>query len=167
MPRQKLKIVFTPPICRVHYQDLEAYLTQIYHFGSFNILKAAGVVNEIFPEYRIRGVIPPHLQDKAKRIRAGHAGRDLNLILAVLCSDGHIPAGHYVLDTHKRPKPIKIYEILLRRTLNPRHPECVRFRERHRGDRHFCKKVRIIDRSLVGWLGEEPEEPSEHIHDDP
>jgi len=158
MPQKSLPIAYIPPFHRVHYRALEAYLAQVYRLAGFNVLKAAGAVHGLYPEYLVQGVIPRDLQAQAGRIRTGARCSDLGLILTVLCADGHIPAGQYVIDTQREPGPLEAYKTLLQRTLDPLDPECVHFKEKHRGNSHFRKRTRIIDRSLVEWLKQQQSE---------
>lgn len=159
MPRKSLPIAYIPPFHRVHYRALEAYLARVYRLAGFNVLKAAGAVHGLYPEYLIQGVIPQNLQAQADQIRTGAHCSDLGLILTVLCADGHIPAGQYVIDTQREPGPLEVYKTLLQRTLDPLDPECMRFKEKHRRNSHFRKRARTIDRSLVEWLKrQQPEE---------
>lgn len=164
MPQKSLPIAYIPPFHRVHYRALETYLARVYRLNSFNVLKAAGAVHGLYPEYLIQETVPPSLRALAIHIRTGtRTGarcNDLGLILTVLCADGHIPAGRYVIDTQREPGPLETYKTLLQRTLDPLDPECVRFKEKHRGNSRFRKKTRIIDRSLVEWLKQQrSEEP--------
>ena len=152
MPRQKLKITYIPPFHRVHYQALEEFLARIYRLADFSVLKAAGAVHGLYPEYPVQGVIPPNFRAQTGRIRTGTHCSDLGLILTMLCADGHIPAGQYVIDTQRKPEPLEIYKTLLQRTLDPLDPVCVHFKEKHRSNSHFRKKARVIDRSLIEWL---------------
>jgi len=162
MTHPKLEIVDIPPFRGVHYRALEVYLAKVYHLTRFNALKAAGASHGVYPEYHIGAEIPSHLQAAANQIQTGKHGCDLGLVLTVLCADHHIPAGRYVIDTHREEDPTEAYKRLLQRTLDPIHPDCVRFKEKHRNTPRFRKKAGIIDRSLVEWLKKEPsEEPSE------
>lgn len=154
--RSALPIIHAPPFSRIGYRDLEAYLTRVYHLAGFHVLKAAGTAPGINPEYLVRGVIPEHLQPEAARIRAGYRG-DLALILETLCVDSYIPPGHYIIDTRREPPPLEVYKRLLRRHLDPLHPECIRFKEQHRANAYFRKLARVIDRSLMEWLKKQPE----------
>lgn len=158
MTQPKLEIVDTPPFKRVHYRALEVYLTRVYRLTRFDALKAAGTTHGVYPEYRISAKIPPHLQEAANRIRTGRRCHDLSLALTVLCADRHIPAGQYIIDTRQEEDPIEVYKRLLQRTLDPIHPDCVRFKETHRSTRRFRKRAAIIDRSLIAWLKQEPSE---------
>ncbi len=151
MPHQKLKIIHAPPFYRIHYQALESYLAHVYRLTGFNILQSIGTTHGIHPEYLIEGVIPDRLQAQADRIRTGRRA-DLALILTVLCTDGHIPPGQYVIDTNRPQPPLEAYKRLLRKHLNPLHRECVQFKERHRADNNFRKIARVIDHSLLEWL---------------
>lgn len=158
MPQKSLPIAYIPPFRRVHYRALEAYLARVYHLTGFNVLKAAGVVHDLYPEYLIQGIIPQNLRAQAGQIRTGAHCSDLGLILTVLCADGHIPAGQYVIDTQREPEPLEAYKTLLQHTLDPLDPECVHFKEKHRENSHFRKKARIIDRSLIEWLKQQQSE---------
>jgi hypothetical protein len=157
-PRQNqpLPITNIPPFYRVRRHDLEVFLTRIYRLAGFDILKAAGAVPGVNPEYLVQGMIPETFQTDAARIRAGRPGK-LALILEVLCVDGHIPPGHYIINTHRDPPPLEVYKRILRQHLDPMHPECIRFKERHRANSHFRKLARVIDRSLIEWLEKQPE----------
>lgn len=158
MPRKSLPIAYIPPFHRVHYRALEAYLARVYRLAGFNVLKAAGAVHGLYPEYLVQGIVPPSLRTQARRIRAGGRCSDLSLILTVLCADGHIPAGQYVIDTQHEPGPLEVYKTLLQRTLDPLDPECVRFKEKHRNSSGFRKRAQVIDRSLVEWLKQQQSE---------
>lgn len=158
MTQPKLEIVDDPPFRRVHYRALEVYLAKVYRLTRFNVLKTAGVSHGIYPEYHIGTEIPPHLQAAADQIRTGAHCHNLGLVLTVLCADHYIPADQYIIDTRRKEDPIKAYKRLLQQTLNPIHPDCVRFKEKHRSIPRFRKRARIIDRSLVEWLKKEPPE---------
>jgi len=93
------------PIFRVHYRRLEEYLAAVYRMEGFDFLLASGAVPGLVPEYAVSPTLP--LSEDARRradaIRAGRRTRDVALILNVLCLDGYIPAGKYIIDT--RPEP--------------------------------------------------------------
>jgi len=158
MATKRLKIVYTTNSKRVHYRNLKNFLSWVYHLRDFNVLRAAGATHGLYPEYLIKRALPASLLDHAARVRAGRPA-DLSLILTTLCVDGHVPPGRYVLDTTKRPAPIEVYKSLLRRHLDPLHPECIRFKNRHRSNPRFRKMSRVVDRSFIEWLKEHPEEP--------
>jgi hypothetical protein len=71
----------------------------------FNFLLASGTVPGLVPEYAVSPTLPPSedARRRADAIRAGRRTRDVALILNVLCLDGYIPAGKYIIDT--RPEP--------------------------------------------------------------
>lgn len=150
-PRPKLQLISASPHYRVYYQTLEAYLTQVYRLTNYSILKTTGVTHGIHLEYRVQKKVPTALQMDADRIRAGRRG-DLALILTVLCADGYIPPGKYIIDTHREIEPLEVYKKLLQVYLDPMHKECIAFKAKHRVDAHFRKMARIVDRSLTEWL---------------
>jgi len=158
MATKRLKIVYTTNSKRVHYRDLENFLVWVYHLRDFNVLRAAGATNGLYPEYLIEKVLPVSLLDRAAQVRNGRPA-NLALILTTLCVDSHIPPGRYVLDTKRLPAPIEVYKSLLRQHLDPLHPECIRFKSLHRNEPRFRKLSRVIDRSLTEWLKEQPEGP--------
>jgi hypothetical protein len=143
------------PIYRIKYRQLEAFLKKTYRMDDFDLLFAIGQVNGICPEYSVQAVIPPHLMRQAASIRRGHRTKNLNLILNVLCVDNHIPAGKYIIDTHKEPRPIDIYTSLIRRHQNPEHPECRSFKAQHRHERGFREQAAIIDKAVTDFLAQQ------------
>jgi hypothetical protein len=148
------------PIFRVRYYDLEAYLARVYGMDGFDFLLATAAVAGLCPEYIVQNALPPAQDalERANRIRAGQWTKNVNLILNVLCIDGFIPAGHYIIDTHKQPDPIDAYKALLHRTLDPLHPDCIQFKSRHRNNRNFRQLAARLDQSLNKMLKEETRE---------
>ena len=69
------------------------------------------------PEYAVSPVLPPALDAarQAEAIRAGRRTQNVSLILNVLCIDGYIPAGKYIIDT--RPEPSLTWAGVLRESL--------------------------------------------------
>lgn len=145
------------PIFRVHYRRLEQYLAKVYRMEEFDFLLAAGAVPGLVPEYAVNGALPP--SDDARRradaIRAGRRTRDVPLILNVLCLDGLIPAGKYIIDTRPETPPIEHYKLLLRKTSNPLSAECIAFRDAHRRDRAFTRLAAEIDTTALDALREQ------------
>lgn len=151
-PKPSLPMVQIASFLRVRYYDLETYLTKVYHMVDFDFFQAAPTIAPgLCPEYLVQAAVPP---EPARRIRSGYRTRDINLILNTLCIDGFIPAGHYIIDTHKPPDPINIYKAILRKTLNPLHPDCIRHKNHHRHDREFRRMAARIDQSLDKFLQE-------------
>lgn len=144
-PRLTMTVIYE---CRVHYQDLEAYLAKVYRMNGYNVLMATGATNGLCPEFRVTGRLPPahNIQQQVNSIRRGRRTRNLGMILNVLCMDGFIPVGKYVIDTHKKPDPIATYTNLLNETRDPDHPECVAFRKKHAKDREFQKRADTLER---------------------
>lgn len=148
------------PIFRVRYYDLEAYLANVYKMDDVNFLLATATTAGLCPEYIVQDTLPPaqNAAERADRIRAGQRTNNINLILNVLCIDGFIPAGRYIIDTHKRPDPIDTYKAILHRTLDPLHPDCIQFKSQHRKNRKFQQRAAQLDQSLNKMLKDEAHE---------
>ena len=89
------------PIFRVHYRRLEEYLAKVYRMDGFDFLRATGAGPGLVPEYAVSPALPS-AHDAARQadsIRAGRRTQNVGLILNVLCIDGYIPPGKYVIDT--------------------------------------------------------------------
>jgi hypothetical protein len=147
------------PIFRVHYRRLEEYLAKVYRMEGFDFLFASGAVPALVPEYAVSPTLPPaeDARRQADAIRDGRRSRDVALILNVLCQDGYIPAGKYIIDTRPEPSPIDQYRALLRKTGNPLSAECVAFRDAHRQDRVFTRIAAEIDTAVLKALRDQQE----------
>jgi len=147
--KPKLEMVQLP-IFRVHYRRLEAYLHQVYRMEGFNFLVASGATAGMVPEYNVGPDLPAALTatDRANAIRAGRRTRDVQLILTVLCHDGYVPAGRYLIDTRPERPPIEQYRALLQETGTPDSPECVAFRRAHLKDKAFTRYAAEIDNQV-------------------
>jgi len=146
MTKPKLKMVQLP-IFRVHYRQLEEYLFQVYRMHEFDFILASGAIAGMVPEYNISPNLPAALTavDHADAIRAGRRTRNVQLILTVLCHDGYIPAGRYIIDTRPEISPAEQYRGLLQKTGTPDAPECIAFRRTHERDKTFTRYVAEID----------------------
>lgn len=147
-PKLKSQII---PVFRVHYQDLEQFVQEVFGF-EYDFLFATGFVNGMCPEYQVTGVIPSAMTQQAQDLRSGRRTRNLALIVNVLAADGRIPAGKYVIDTHKRPSPTEVYRSLLLKTRDPLAPECLQFKDDHKDDPELMKRVTILDQSITEKL---------------
>ena len=139
------------PIYRVKQRHLEAYLASVYRMEGFDFLLAAGATSGMCVEYLVSPTLPPAVTalEEADRIRRGRRTRNIGLILNVLCLDGYIPAGKYIIDTHLEPSPEKVYQGLLQRTGDPTHAECVAFKREHRQNRKFMQVAAEMDKTLL------------------
>ena len=142
------------PIFRVHYRRLEEYLARVYRIEGFDFLLASGAAPGLVPEYAVSPTLPPSedARRRADAIRAGRRTRDMPLILNVLCLDGFIPSGKYLIDTRPEKLPIEHYKALLRKTGNPLSAECIAFRDAHRQDRAFTRLAAEIDTTVLNVL---------------
>jgi hypothetical protein len=145
--------------CRVHYLDLQAYLDKVYRLRDYDILKTLGVSHGECPEFLVTGRMPPasNVEQQIENIKRGRRTRNLGLILNLLCRDGFIIAGEYIIDTTKARKPINEYTELLSKHEDPEHQECKAFRKKHRGQT-FQRQADQLDR-LAKEFKEERETP--------
>ena len=70
----------------------------------------------------------------------------------MLCLDGFIPAGKYIIDTRPEPSAIDQYRALLRQTGTPESKECIAFRRAHHGDKTFTRLAAEIDATALNAL---------------
>jgi len=142
------------PIFRVHYRRLEEYLAKVYRMVGFDFLRATGAGPGLVPEYAVSPVLPPALDAarQAEAIRAGRRTQNVSLILNVLCIDGYIPPGKYIIDTRPETPPIEKYKVLLRQTGTPESKECSAFRQSRRGDKAFIRLAAEIDNQVLAVL---------------
>lgn len=142
------------PIFRVHYRRLEEYLEKVYRMEGFDFLLASGAVPGLVPEYAVSRTLPPSedARRRADAIRTGRRTQNVGLILNVLCLDGFIPAGKYIIDTRPETQPIEHYKALLRKTGNPLSADCIAFRDAHRQDRAFTRLAAEIDTAVLDAL---------------
>jgi hypothetical protein len=142
------------PIFRVKMGDLEDYLYEVYRMGSFDFLLAAGLSPGECPEYIVQAALPDSITctRQAQDIRSGRRTKNLPLILNVLCLDGFIPAGKYIIDTHPRPRAIDVYTSMIKARLAVHDldclldPECVAFKEARRSNKKFMAQAAAVDK---------------------
>ena len=145
------------PIFRVHYRRLEEYLVKVYRMEGFDFLRATGAGPGLVPEYVVSPALPS-AHDAARQadaIRAGRRTQNVGLILNVLCIDGYIPTGKYIIDTRPEPTIIDQYRALLRQTGTPESKECRAFRGAHEGDMTFIRFASEIDTAVLNALREQ------------
>jgi hypothetical protein len=135
------------PIFRVHYVDLENYVCSMFRWDEFDFLSITGAIHGMTPEYIVNKELAPapDYHRQMMRLRCGHKTRNLQLIFTVLCYDGYIPAGKYIIDTTPLKAPLDVYKTILQKTGSPDSAECVAFRLTHKHDRHFTQAVATLD----------------------
>ena len=138
-------------IFRVHYRRLEEYLAKVYRMEDFDFLRATGAGPGLVPEYAVSPALPPALDAarQAEAIRAGRRTQNVSLILNVLCIDGYIPAGKYIIDTRPEPSPAQVYQTLLIETGDPNHLRCVAFKREHHHERAFAQLAAQMDKAVL------------------
>lgn len=148
-PKPTLRTVRIP-VCRVHFEDLQEYLLKVFKMD-IDIMQVLGLTHGMFPEYTVTGQMPQasNARQQADNVRRGMRCRNLSLILNVLCCDGFIPAGRYILDTTAGVSLIDQYRELVQRTEDPLHTECVKFKSKHRKDRVFMEQAVLMDKAVI------------------
>lgn len=134
---------------RVHYEDLQDYLLKVYRF-EFDVMGTLGITHGMFPEFHVSQQLPPawNARQQADNIRRGRRCRNLALVLAVLCIDGFIPVGRYVLDTTERQSPMDQYRKILQVTEDPMHRDCLAFKAKHLKNKQFRQYADLVDRAV-------------------
>ena len=133
------------PIFRVHYRRLEEYLVKVYRMEGFDFLRATGAGPGAGAQSTPSSpALPPAVNAarQADAILRGRRTQNVSLILNVLCIDGYIPPGKYIIDTRPEPSPIEQYRALLRQTGTPESRECIAFRQARRSDKTFTRSRR-------------------------
>ncbi len=145
-PKPKLPMTVSL-VCRVHFRELEAYLDKVYKMRDYDVRLATGARGDMVPEYTVDGVVPPaaNMGQQIDSIRRGRRTRDLNMILNVLCIDGFIPIGMYVIDTAEDLEPIKTYVVLLNQNHDPLAPPCIALKEKHKHDKDFVQAAKALE----------------------
>lgn len=141
----RLKVMQKSPEIRVHYTDLEEFVNQVFS-AEFKFLKSAGMTHGMIPEYRVTGDTSGY-ERRVVQIRNGKIGRNIGLMLNVLCKDNKIPAGDYVIDTYRKPHPTDVYRQLLEDHRNPEHHECRKLKRKHQADKMFSLNASILDQA--------------------
>jgi hypothetical protein len=144
------------PIYRVRCKDFEKHLAKVYRFDDFDFCLATGFKHGECPEYVVQANIGVgyDIQLQARRIRSGRRSRNIPLIFNILCLDGYIPAGKYIIDTHEEVPPLDQYRALLQKTRNPSDRECIAFRERHRSNKTFRERAALMDKAVTERMRE-------------
>lgn len=152
-PKPDLKMVVTPT-CRVKSGDLEHYIQKVFKIKGFDIAKATGARGDMSPEFLVTGVLPPanNIRQQVENIRRGHETRRLGLILDILCMDGFIPNGIYVIDIERHESPLEEYLRIVNETHDKDDHRCIELRRIHARDKNFRKRVKTIDQKLSQLL---------------
>jgi hypothetical protein len=76
----------------------------------------------------------------------------LGLILNILCMDGFIQKGIYVIEIERHESPIEAYLRILNETHDKADPRCRELKRVHAKDKEFRKRVKIVDQKLSQLL---------------
>lgn len=149
-PKPQLPMV-TVPVYIVYYRDLEAYLQTVFKMDRYSIRSETGARGDMTPEIDVTGHMPnvPNLCQLVDNIRRGRRTRNLGLILDILCQDGFIPAGKYIINMVEMLSPIKRYTEALNKSQDCLHPVCIAIKAKNLGDVKFNRQVKLLDDKLL------------------
>ena len=123
------------PFCWVLGAPSRSFSERRFHIGHAVFAKRQVVGHRggpgPVPDYAVSPALPPS--------EDGRRTRNVPIILNVLCLDGFIPAGKYIIDTRAEPAIIDQYRALLRQTGTPESKECIAFRRAHHSDKTFSR----------------------------
>lgn len=115
------------------------------------------------PEFVVDGILGDanNLGQQIFDIRQGYRIRNLRLALNLLCKDGFIPKGFYIIDTAVGEKPVEAYRRALNESHDPLNVECIRIKEENRRDRDFMRQAVLLDKRVLALQKEqEQNEPT-------
>jgi len=137
------------PVFRVHYQDFEKYVRQVFGF-EFDFMFAEGIkLNGPCLEYDIAGTITQAQERMAGDLREGSRLKHVPLILNVLAKDDYIPRGRYLIETRCLPDVTEQYRRILSEACDPDAQLCRDFKHEHRSNAVFMSRVPIIEAALA------------------
>ncbi len=157
-PKPKLEMTVVQHY-RVHFKVLEAYIAKVLKIKGYDIRKVTGARGAMSPEYSVMGLLSNtnNISQQVFDVRCGKRIRNLGLILAVLCLDGFIQPGIYVIDMTENGDPVEDY----RKALNDSHdildPLCLKIKEMLRGNRSDMRRVLQLDQQLMKLQKEQEE----------
>lgn len=145
-PKPVLPMI-TLPVYIIHYRDLEVYLQTVFKMDGYQVKLATGARGDMTPEFNVTGCLPTvtNLCQLVDNIRRGRHTRNLGLILDILCQDGFIMVGKYIINMTEIPSQIEKYTEMLNRSQDCSHPMCIAIKEANRGDVKFNRQVKILD----------------------
>jgi hypothetical protein len=131
---------------------LQLYLAKVYRLRDLDLRQVTGGTDGVCPEYNVTGILPPasNIGQQIDSIKRGRKTRDIGLILNLLCQEGFIPIGRYVIDMTTPPDPIHKYTQLLQKHADPNHPECKAFRKTH-DDVVFQRRADTLDKLTIEY----------------
>jgi hypothetical protein len=144
------------PIFRVHIKKLENYFCHVFGWEDFDFNMATEGTPGLIPEYIVNPNLPGcgDIDRQANAIRNGRRSRNVLLILTILCADGFIPAGKYLIDTKPEPPLLETYKTLLQQTGTPESKECSTFRATHNNNKELRRIISEIDTQVLQALKE-------------
>ena len=113
------------------------------------------------PEFIVTGILPdtPNIWQQVDSIRRGQRERNLGLILNLLCKDGFIPVGKYVIDMSVGESPLDQYRTALYHTSDPLDVRCMKIKTENKADREFIKQAAMLDKRVMEYKSKLRTEP--------
>ncbi len=141
----------TVPVYIINCRDLEVYLQTVFKMDEYSVESATGARADMTPEFNVTGHLPgvSNIGQLVNNIRRGRRTRNLELILDILCQDGFIPAGKYIISMAEVPSPIEKYTEVLNKSQDYLHPACIAIKEENRGNVEFNRQVKLLDNGLL------------------
>jgi hypothetical protein len=130
---------------------LEEFLQATYHTHHFDALKCAHAIHGDYPVYTVAPTQTTANLKPTDRGRLFYTG-NMTQVLSILCADGHLQPGTYVLDTTRPATLAEQYQRLLCTHRDLTHPACLTFKNQHINDKHFRFLCQTIERTFCEWL---------------
>ena len=134
---------------KVTHTNLERFLNKKYGI-EFDFKKATGRAYPDCVEYVVTGKLsdPLGVRHQIARARKGRCSRNAAILLNLLCADGFIPAGKYVVKV-ERVIDYQGWYLKLLEQYGVDSPECLEFQNTHSQVKPWCE---MVDRSARQYL---------------
>lgn len=142
--------------CRVHFRVLEKYLAKVYHIPEPDIRDITGARMSMVPEFIVNGLLPNtnNIWQQVVDIRNGRRVNNLSLLLNILCMDGFIQKGKYIVDMTPPPSPLDLYRAALSVDYDALCQECIHIKNENRADKEFMSQVKLLDSHAMSYKKE-------------
>ena len=149
-PKPPLKMTIIPH-CRVHFRVLETYIAKVLKIKNYDVRDVTGAKGAMTPEFTVIGILPSanNIEQQVFDIRCGFSTRNLGLILNILCLDGFILPGIYVIDMSAEDNPVEEYRKILNGSHDLLDPRCLKIKEANRGNKEFVKRAKVLDEQIM------------------
>lgn len=163
------------PVYRVNYRTLQDYLKKVFGM-EVKLMQVLGLTPGMAPVYtvsatkpcpvckgvsgrecnqcygsgRVKNVAAINHAQQCDNIRRGYHSKNMNMIFYVLCLDGFIPPGQYILDTSRPESRLERYRELVEEHKDPLHRVCVDFRNQFKlVDKEFYQQSKNLKDAFI------------------